>query len=197
MASSLRVAGLAALLALAPTAARADRPVVHHGPFTVSMRDGEGIPPAPEPAQKKSASAPVDRHAYDAKAGNNYEAAQQAKGCREFLATYLPEEVSFGDVKFYLKLVADADAELSLEDGGDLKEYRRQVDIAYLIVSVDRSSWTGSAPRFRKALATMFLPMMKSLYGQASLYITIYDGQTAVANANWKPGTRTPLVEVN
>ena len=194
--STLRLAAI--LLLAASAVVRADRPIVHHGPFIVSMRDGEGLPPEHEkPSAKAKRVAAADRHTFDAQAGNNYEAALQARSCREFLATYLPEEVSFGDVRFYLKLVADADAELALEDGGDLKDYRRTVDIAYLIVSVDRAQWTGSALRFRKALLTMFLPMLRSLYGTASLYVTVYDGKAAVANANWKSGARTPLVEVN
>lgn len=138
-----------------------------------------------------------DRTRFDTRAGNNYEAALQAAGCREFLATYLPQEITFGDTKFYLKLVADADAELALDDGVELREYRRLVDIAYLIVSVDRAAWDGTPARFRKALCTMFMPMLRSLYPEASLYVTVYDGQTAVASSNWKTGARSPLVEVN
>lgn len=187
---------LALTLLLACTcAAQAARPVKHGGPLTVSLRDGEGITPARVKAKPKPA--PADRSTFDAKSGNNYEAALQAKGCREFLATYLPDEVSFGNVKFYLKLVADADAELALEDGVELKEYRGLVDIAYLILSVDKSAWSSTPDRFRKSLATMFMPMLRSLYPKAALYVTVYDGQTAVANSNWKTGARTPQVEVN
>ena len=196
MATSHHHTVLALFLALtAALPAFAARPVVHHGPLTVSMRDGEGLPPA---RAKRTVAKPAntDRSRFDAKCGNNYEAALQAIGCREFLATYLPDEVSFGGVKFYLKLVADADAELALEDGAELREYRRVVDIAYLIVSVDRTAWNAAPDRFRKTLATMFMPMLRSLYTKASLYVTIYDGQTAVANSNWKPGARAPLVEM-
>lgn len=198
MDTSIRRCALAALLAaLSHLPAHAARPAVHHGPLTVSLRDGEGISPAKASRAPKAARAPADRTRFDAKSGNNYEAALQASSCREFLATYLPDEASFGGVKFYLKLVADGDAELALEDGVELKEYRRLVDIAYLIVSVDRSAWTAAPDRFRRSLAGMFMPMLRSLYPKASLYVTIYDGQAAVANSNWKTGARTPLVEVS
>lgn len=186
---------LAILLALA-CAAHAARPVRHTGPLTVSLRDGEGIAPA-RAAKARPKQPPADRSTFDTRAGNNYEAALQARGCREFLATYLPDEISFGNVKFYLKLVADADAELALEDGVELREYRGLVDIAYLILSVDRSAWDSTPERFRKSLATMFMPMLRSLYPKAALYVTVYDGQAAVANSNWKSGARTPQVEVN
>ena len=185
-------------LSLLAAAAEAARPILNHGPITVSMRDGEGIPPERAKARARAAAAPKgDRAKFDAKAGNNYEAALQARGCGEFLATYLPQEITFGDVKFYLKLVADADAELALEDGCELKEYRHLVDIAYLIVAVDKSAWTSVPAHFRKSLCTMFMPMLRSLYPEASLYVTIYDGQAAVANSNWKTGTRAPAVELN
>lgn len=177
--------------------AHAGRPIVHLGPLTVSMRDGEGIPPEHASSDAKRTQPPKgDRVKVDPRTGNNYEAALQSTGCQEFLATYLPQEVSFGNAKLYLKLVADADAELALEDGVELREYRGLVDIAYLIVSVDRAAWDAANERFRKSLCSMFMPMLRSLYPKASLYVTDYDGQIAVANSNRKLGSRAPAVAI-
>src|SRR4051812_1646935 len=81
------------------SAAHAARPISHHGPLTVSLRDGEGLPPPKENRSKRTADlqkAAADRKSFDPQTGNNFEAASQARGCREFLATYLPQEVSFG-----------------------------------------------------------------------------------------------------
>ena len=46
-------------------------------------------------------------------------------------------------------------------------------------------------------LYTSTADVLRSLYPKASLYVTVYDGQTAVANSNWKTGERAPQVEVN
>lgn len=195
-ARTLTVFALAAAAAFA--APSRPRPAARSAPIQVALRDGDGtLPRMPRTRPAAAAQTAAARKTYDAQLGNNFEAALQAKGCAGFLRTYLPDEISFGDVRFYLKLVANEEAELSLEDGGELKQYRRGVEIAYLIVSVDGGSWASAPDRFRRALCSMFLPLLRSLYPRASLYVTVYDGQAAVANANWKTGSRNPLIEVN
>ncbi|MBI4861592.1 MAG: hypothetical protein HY815_15220 [Candidatus Riflebacteria bacterium] len=181
-----------------PTDATA-RPPAKKNPMVVSMRAGESTEtaaPRVNRSKRRPGAERTNRRLFDQSQGNNYEAATQSTNCRGFLNTYLPDEISFGDVRFYLKLIANEEAELALEDGADLKTYRQTVEIAYLIVTVDARSWSSSPGRFQRMLGTMFMPLLRSLYPKANLYITVYDGQNAVANANWKIGSRTPSVEV-
>lgn len=166
------------------------------GETMLTMRAGEEAPAETAAPRKRRAkkSDRRDRKHFDSSCGNNFEAATRAATCKAFLKTYLPQEADFGDARLYLKLVSDEKAEIALEEGGDVKFYRKAVDIAYLIVSVDPESWSGAHPRFQKLLGTMFFPMLRSLYPKASLYVTVYDGKNAVANANWKKGSRAPKV---
>jgi hypothetical protein len=169
-------------------------------PYILTMRAGEDGPARRKTSRVERArpdSGPVERRSFDAALGNNFEAATQSTNCRAFMQNYLPQEASFGDARFYLKLIANEEAEMALEDGADLKTYRHTVEIAYLIVTVERSSWSSQPHRFQRLLTTMFMPMLRSLYPKASLYVTVYDGQAAVANSNWKSGSRTPRVDVD
>jgi len=192
------VIALAGTMSAASCAKAAPRP--QSGETLMSMRAGEEGPVGPHfiaPKRLKQTMAKVDRRSFDRATGNNYDAALQSQGCRAFMRTYLPDEAGFGDVHIYLKLVSNEDAEIALEDGADLRTYRQTVEIAYLIVSVDARAWASQPARFQKLLSTMFLPMLRSLYPKASLYVTVYDGNAAVANANWKAGLRTPKTDMD
>lgn len=128
----------------------------------------------------------------DPSLGNNPEAVTSAKACQTFLARY----AQGADLKLYLKLVAPEKAELALEEGGDKREYRKNVEIAYLLVWVPSTEWIHASESRRRQLATVHLNLLRSLYPKASLFITVLDGPDAVAHANWKRGEGEPKSEL-
>ena len=68
--------------------------------------------------------------------------------------------------------------------------------IAYLVVYIPARSWKAVPLAKRRWATTLAFPLLRSLYPGAVLYLTIFDGETPVANANWRAGAKGPVAEV-
>ena len=98
--------------------------------------------------------------------------------------------------RVYLKLLAPESAELEREQKGDAGTYRKSVQVAYLLVWVPAADWIQADSAARKRLTTLPLRHLRSLYPQASLFVSVFDGETPLAHANWKSTQKVPRVEL-
>lgn len=121
-------------------------------------------------------------------AATSTEADRQAATCRRFLTAYGPRGLDARDVKVALRLDAGTLKAPDPDDADALRRYRKKVKIAYLIVNIDTDDWGDLTLAHKKRVSMMFMPLMKSLYPRADLFLTVYDGEDAVANSSWKRG---------
>jgi hypothetical protein len=121
--------------------------------------------------------------------GNTAEARSRASSCIELFRKYGTK------VDAYLHLQAPAEAEMALEDDADLKGYRRSVEIAYLVARVDRESWDSVSPKARRMLGNLVMSMLRASYPKAKVFLTVFDGEDAIANANWQASAKAPKIE--
>jgi hypothetical protein len=182
-ANELARAAIVIALALWPAIAAADH---------MALRAGEEDDAADrEPPITLAPAGPTP-----AAGGNNAEALATARSLVTYLRAYLPPGLAAPGLRVHLRLVADEDSEQSADQDADETGYRQAVRIAYLVVYIPARSWKAVPLAKRRWATTLAFPLLRSLYPGAGIYLTVFDGATPVANANWRTGARSPMAEV-
>lgn len=132
------------------------------------------------------------RNTFDSNRGSNYEAASTAQGFIDIFEMTVPDV----GIDMYLNLMTSDDSEVMYKNGGDLGEYRNQVNGAFLTVVINNLFWNLSTDSSKKDIVASWVNSLHILYPNGVNSVTVKNSVRTVAEGKWSLWNGEPKVEL-